>query len=125
MGGAEADNRPAGDHRRLVGNLCGLERSGDRIDVMTVDARGIPTGGNKAAKLVGRIGKAHFAVDRDTVVVEEKDEMAELEMPGQRDRFLRDAFHQAAVAGHHIGLVVDEVIPEAGIEMTLGDGHAE
>ena len=33
-------------------------------------------------------------------------------MPGKRDRLLADAFHQAAVAGQHIGVVVDEVVAE-------------
>ena len=34
-------------------------------------------------------------------------------MAGERDRFLADAFHQAAVAGDHVGAVVDEIVAEA------------
>ena len=35
-------------------------------------------------------------------------------MPGERDRLLADALHQAAIAGDDIGAVIDEVIAEAG-----------
>jgi hypothetical protein len=34
-----------------------------------------------------------------TVVVPEHDQLVQLQMPGERDRLLADAFHQAAVAG--------------------------
>ncbi len=45
-------------------------------------------------------------------------------MAGERDGFLADAFHQAAVTGNDICLVIDEPIAEAGVEMTLGNGEA-
>ena len=32
-----------------------------------------------------------------------------LQMAGERDRFLADAFHQVAVGGEHIGVVIDDV----------------
>ena len=51
--------------------------------------------------------------------------LRELEVTGERQGLLRDAFHQAAVAGQHIGLVIDEVIAEAGIQMPLGHGEAD
>jgi hypothetical protein len=41
------------------------------------------------------------------------------------DRLLADAFHQAAVAGQHIGVVIDEIVAELGVELALGDGHAD
>ena len=44
-------------------------------------------------------------------------------MAGKRDGLLADALHQAAVAGQHIGLVVDETVAELGIEVALGDGE--
>ena len=37
----------------------------------------------------------------------------------------RDAFHQAAVAGQHIGVVVDEVVAEGGVHDALGDREAD
>ena len=64
------------------------------------------------------------AVDGDVVVVPQHDQVVELEMAGQRDRFVADAFHQIAVAGDDIGLVVDQIVAEAGIEDALGQRHA-
>jgi hypothetical protein len=48
----------------------------------------------------------------EIVVVPDDDQLVELEMAGQRDGFLADAFHQAAVAGEHIGVVVDQPVAE-------------
>ena len=45
-------------------------------------------------------------------------------MSGQRDRLLRDPFHQIAVGGEHVGVVIDDVA-ELGREMPLGDRHAD
>ncbi len=41
-------------------------------------------------------------------------------MPGQGNGFVADAFHQVAIAGDDIGLVVDQFVAEAGIEQPLG-----
>ena len=35
-----------------------------------------------------------------------------LQMAGERDRFLADAFHQVAVGGEHVGVMVDDVAAE-------------
>ena len=45
-------------------------------------------------------------------------------MARQRDRFLADAFHEAAIAGDYPGPVVDEIITEACIQMPLRHRHA-
>src|SRR5207245_5219810 len=66
-----------------------------------------------------------FAVDRDAVVVEDQGELVELEMAGESDRLLRYALHEAAVAGEHIGAMIDEIIAEAGVEVAFGDRHAD
>ena len=65
------------------------------------------------------------AVDGDAVVVAQHDQLVELQVPGERDRLLADAFHQAAVAGEHIGVVVDQLVAELGGEHALGDRHAD
>ena len=65
------------------------------------------------------------AVDRNAVVVEQHDQPVELEMAGERDRFLADAFHQVAVGGEHVGLVIDDAVAELGGQMPLGDRHAD
>ncbi len=49
----------------------------------------------------------------------------QLEMPGQRDRFLADAFHQVAVGGEHVGRVIDDVVAEQRREVAFGDRHAD
>ena len=66
--------------------------------------------------------------ERDEVVVVEDDELAELEVAGERDRFLADAFHQVAVAADAVGEVVDDRLVVAvvdGAEMRFGDRHAD
>ena len=48
-----------------------------------------------------------------------------LQMAGERDRLLADAFHQVAVGGEHVGAMIDDVLAELGGEMPLGDRHAD
>ena len=64
-------------------------------------------------------------VDRDAVVVEQHDQLVELEVPGERDRLLADALHQIAVGGEHIGAMIDDLLPEHGGQVPLGDRHAD
>ena len=45
-------------------------------------------------------------------------------MTGKTDRFVVDAFHQAAVTRDHPGAVVDDVVAETRVEMPLGNRHA-
>ena len=43
----------------------------------------------------------------------------------QRDRLLADALHQAAVAGNHVGVVIDQLAPVAPAQDFLGHGKAD
>ena len=45
-------------------------------------------------------------------------------MAGEGDRFLAHPFHEATIPGDHIGLVIHEIVAEAGAQMTFGHGHA-
>ena len=72
-----------------------------------------------------RIGERQRAVDGDAVVVEQHDQLVQLQMAGERDRLLADAFHQVAVGGEHIGAVIDDVVAELGGEVRFGDRHAD
>jgi hypothetical protein len=83
-----------------------------------------PAGGRRSACLVVDTDRS-VAVDRDAVVVPQHDQPAELQVPGQRDRLVADAFHQAAVAGDDIGAVVDQRVAEGGVQMPLGHRHAD
>ena len=76
-----------------------------------------PAGGLEALHLVDRVGERQRAVDGDAVVVEQHDQLVELQVAGERDRLLADAFHQVAVGGEHVGAVVDDVVAELGGEM--------
>ena len=68
------------------------------------------------------------AVDRDSVVVVERDEFAESQRTGERADLVRDALHHAAVADEDIGVVIDDVearaIELAG-EKLFGESHAD
>ena len=46
-------------------------------------------------------------------------------MTCERDRLLADAFHQAAVPAHDIGVMVHQVAAEAGGHAALRQGHAD
>ena len=45
-------------------------------------------------------------------------------MSGQRDRFVAETLHKAAVARDHIRIVIDETAPEARVQEALGQRHA-
>ena len=96
------------------------------MSVDTVDH--LPAVGAKA--FGGRVGEppADRTVDGDAVVVVNGDQLAEAEGAGERAHLVRDAFHEAAVADEHIGVVVHHVVPGA-IEMrgqrALRNCHAD
>ncbi len=92
---------------------------------MAVHFAGDPAGGFKPCALVGGICDIDVAVDGDRIVVPEDDQAVELHVARERDRFLADAFHQAAIANNHIRLVVNEVVAEARIQMALCHRHAD
>ena len=46
-------------------------------------------------------------------------------MPGEGDRFLRHAFHEAAVAGDDIGVMVHDIVAKTGGKMRFGERHAD
>ena len=69
-----------------------------------------PYASNRFARVVGE-GEVGVAVDRDAVVVVEADELAELEVSGERRSFVRDAFHQVAVAADEVRVVIDDLLP--------------
>ncbi len=102
-----------------------LDRGRDRVGIVAVDAGRRPARRLEPLHLVDRIGQRQRAVDRDAVVVEQHDQLGELQVSGERDRLLADAFHQVAVGGEHIGVMVDDVVAELGGEMPLGDRHAD
>ena len=122
---AIADRGLAGDHRRLVGLLRPRDRGRDRLLILAVDQFGRPAGRLEALHLVDRVGNRGRPVDRNAVVVIQHDQLVELPVPGQRDRFLRHAFHQVAVGGEHIGVMVDDLLAEFRRQHLLRQRHAD
>ena len=122
VGRAHADGRLAADQARLVGHrLGGEQRLFDFFGIMAVDrSNDMPTVGFEALRRV--VGEPAFdmAVDGDAVVVPESDQLAETEGAGQRAGFVRNAFHQAAVAEENVGVVIDDLV--AGL-VELGGQH--
>ncbi len=110
VGRTLADDGLAADQGGLVAAGLGLlNRSFERNDVMAVDAGDhVPAVGFKALGGVVGIPVLDVTIDRDAVVVPEGDQLVELPGAGQRTGFVRNAFHHAAVAHEHIGVVVDD-----------------
>ncbi len=101
----------------------------DGVRIVAVDLRhDVPAVSLETLRRVVREPAVRFAVDRNAVVVVERDQLAELVRAGEGARLVRDAFHQAAVAEEHIRVVIDDgrVGPiELGREMFLGQRHAD
>ena len=69
-----------------------------------------------ALESLGRIVREptfDLAVDRDAVVVVEDDEFAEPVRARERAGLVRNALHEAAVAGKHVRVVINDLVPRA------------
>src|SRR5262249_38315711 len=54
--------------------------------------------------------ECRVAFDSDAIIVVDPDQLVQLEVAGQRGRFLRDAFHQIAVTANGVDSVVDDLV---------------
>ena len=79
----------------------------------------------KRGFLVFRGGEAGRAVDGDAVVVEQDDQAIQAPMGGQRGGFVTDAFHQAAVTGQRVGVVIAQRRAELLAHHAFGQRHAD
>ena len=84
----------------------------------------IPARRLEADDLIDVVGKRALPVDRDPVVVPEDDELIELEMAGDANRLLTHAFHQVAVGGEDVSVMVDDGA-KASRQHALCDRHAD
>ena len=81
---------------------------------MTIHIRNnLPPVGFKTLRRVVDKPRRDFAVDRNAVVVVERDQFIEFPRAGQCTGFVADAFHQTTVAHKHIGMVVDDDVSVA------------
>ena len=73
---AIADHRLAGDQARPVGRLrVGRALCRDRLGIMAVDADRIPASRLEARDLIDGIGEVDRAIDSDTIIVPEDDQL--------------------------------------------------
>ena len=115
------DQGLAADQRRPIGGrLRALERGVDRGRVVAVDLRDdLPAVRAEAVRRIVREPADHLAVDRDAVVVVDRDQLLEPERAGEGAGLVRDAFHETAVAHEDVGAVVDDL--EARAVELLGE----
>ena len=85
----------------------------------------VPAVRPEAFRDVVAVGQRGVAVDRDVVVVVDRDQLAEPEMAGQRGGLVRHALHHASVTGDHVGVVVDRVAAEPLAEDPFGERHPD
>ncbi|MCY1354613.1 hypothetical protein D9M69_409980 [compost metagenome] len=127
---AEADHGLAADQGRTVAGLArGLDGGPDLVGVMAVDvADHLPAVGFEALRGVVGEPAVDFAVDGDAVVVVEGDQLVQALGAGQGADFMGNAFHHAAIAEEHVGVVVDDVVAitvELRSQGLFGDGEAD
>ena len=87
----------------------------------------VPTIGGKALRAVVNKPGCDLAIDGNTVVVIQGDQLVQLPGPGQGAGFVADAFHHAAVAQKHIGVVVHDGMVftvKLRSQQFFGHGHA-
>lgn len=126
--GAETDDGLELDKRGLVLDLLGLlEGVEDALEVVVtvLDGDGVPAVRLVSLEDVLSESLVGVAVDGDVVVVPDGNEVAELEMAGERAGLGGDTLHQAAVAEEGVCVVVHEVVAglvEDGGGVGLGHG---
>ena len=112
---AFANDRLAADQRRLVGDgLRGLDGGLDGGNIVAIDLGDhVPSIGFESPRRV--VGEPAFdvAVDRNAVVVVERDQLAQAPRAGERTGLVRNAFHQAAIAQKDIGVMIDDRVVRA------------
>ena len=108
-----------------VAQLRAPDRGGDGVGVVAVDPLGCPAMRPEALDLV--VGRAKSVGPSIEIGLSSQNRisLSSLQMAGERDRLLADAFHQAAVAAEDIGVVIDELVAEARREQPLGERHAD
>ncbi len=83
-----------------------------------------PPVGLEALDRVVAVGELGRPVDRDVVVVVDRQEPPQTEVPRQRGRLVGDALHDATVAGDDEGAVVAHLAAERRAHPAFGQGHA-
>ena len=125
------DRGPEDNEGRLVLLGAGLlDRLVHALEVLVavLDVEDLPVVRLEALRDVLGEGDRGRTVDRDLVVVVDRNQVAELEVAGERSGFGRDTLHQATVAGEHVGVVVKQrevLLVEGGAEVSLRDRETD
>ncbi len=108
----ETDDGFAHQQGRFVSHGASFFRGAfNGVGIVTVNATdNVPAVGFKTFR--GVIGEPAFnmTIDRDTVVIIERDQFAQFQSTSQRAHFVRNAFHHAAVAHKDVGEVVNDIV---------------
>ena len=110
--GTETDDGFAHQQGRFVSHCARFFYCAfDGCCVMTVDvANNVPAVSFETH--CGVVGEPAFnvTINRDTVVIVERNQFTQLQRTRQRANFVGDAFHHAAVAHEGVGVVIDNVV---------------
>ena len=128
--GAEAQVGANENQRRTLGFApCRPQSQVDRLHIISVLHRlRMPTIRLKAPRVIFVTGDVRTCGQRHMVVIEEVDQFAEFQLPGERRRLGRHALHQISVAYQPVSEMINdlEVRPVVtGREMGFGDRHAD
>ena len=134
LGGVHAVGTALAD-MRFTSNQCGFvsavfgcrDGAADRLHIVAVHADDTPAISLEASRCVVNEPRRDLAVDGDTVVVVQGDELVQLPRTRQGAGLVADALHHAAVTHEHIGVVVDDGMVwavELGSQQFFGQRHA-
>ena len=107
--------------------LCLLDGIANSRGVVPIDRQDLPAIGLETLSGIIRKPFVYLAVYRDAVVIIEHYEFAQIQRAREGADFMGDAFHQAAVTGEDIGVVVDDLVILAiklRAQCLLRDRHA-
>ena len=129
-GGTVGNRRAKYDQRGPFGFLLGFrDREVDRLEVIAVvDMYDVPAIPLEARRLICRRREVRGALDRDPVVVEDPDELAELLVSRDGRGLVGDSLHHITVGAEHIRPVIDDLMAraiEVGGEPALGQREAD
>src|SRR5665213_1053448 len=108
---AEADVRARQDQRGM--SFVGVRRSERCVDgayIHPVYLLYLPTTGGESRADIFRACDVRRSRQRDLIRVVEYDEPTEVQIAGERRRLCRHAFHQVAIAGDDVRVMVDDLV---------------
>ncbi len=125
LGRAEADGGAAADQHRLTAVLAGGQHGlaqGHRV--VAIHRKHPPARSPEARRHILREGQVGGSVDGDAVVVVEHHQLAQAQVARDAGGLGADPLHQATISDEAPGVVIHQLVTEAGGHQALGQGHA-